>query len=266
MKLKLKVPQWHYSLLTDYERLAIFKNAIESVVDKDDIVFDLGTGSGILAMIAARKAKKVYAIELDPFTYDYAKENVKINGFDNIEVIEGDASEYNFKEKADVVIAELLDTALITEPQVKVINSIIKRGFLKENARIIPAKTISTIQLVEARMNHIYYDEDVKSEEVSEEVIYEEVDFYKINPIEVSYKIELNVEKSCKNLGIKLRTYTILDDEHVAGQTPMLNPPLVIPLNKNADKGKVKINLSYKRGGDLESIKVKIWWENDSKY
>lgn len=58
MKLRLKVPQWHYSLLTDYERLAIFKNAIERVVDEDDVVFDLGTGSGILAMIAAKKAKK----------------------------------------------------------------------------------------------------------------------------------------------------------------------------------------------------------------
>ncbi|XRO75933.1 50S ribosomal protein L11 methyltransferase [Methanocaldococcus sp. 28A] len=258
MMLKLKVPQWHYSLLTDYERLAIFKNAIERVVDKDDVVFDLGTGSAILAMIAAKNAKRVYAIELDSFTYDYAKENIKVNGFNNIEIIEGDATTYKFKEKADVVIAELLDTALITEPQVKVMNSIIERGFLKEDAKIIPAKAISTIQLVEAKMNHIYYDEDIKSEEVSEEIIYEEVNFYKINPIEVSYNIELELEKSCENLGIKLRTYTILDDKHIAGQTPMLNPPLVIPLNKKANKGKVKINLSYGRGKDLESIKVNL--------
>lgn len=205
-----------------------------------------------------RKQKKVYAIELDPFTYDYAKENIKVNGFNNIEIIEGDASTYNFKEKADVVIAELLDTALIIEPQVKVMNSIIERGFLKEDVKIIPAKAISTIQLVEAKMSHIYYDEDIKSEEVSEEVIYEEVDFHKTNPIEVSYNIELELEKSCENLGIKLRTYTILDDKHVAGQTSMLNPPLVIPLNKKVDKGRVKINLSYRRGGDLESIKVNL--------
>lgn len=76
-----------------------------------------------------QRKQKVYAIELDPFTYDYAKENIKVNGFNNIEIIEGDASTYNFKEKADVVIAELLDTALIIEPQVKVMNSIIERGF-----------------------------------------------------------------------------------------------------------------------------------------
>ena len=259
MKLKLKVPQWHYSLLTDYERLAIFKSAIENAIDEGDVVFDLGTGSGILAMIAAKKAKKVYAIELDPFTYDYAKENIKVNGFSNIEIIEGDASTYNFKEEADVVIAELLDTALITEPQVRVMNSIIKRCLLKEDAKIIPSKAISTIQLVEAKLNHIYYDEDIKSEDVSEEIIYEEVDFYKINPIEVRYNIELELERSCNNLGIRLRTYTILDDNHVAGQTPMLNPPLVIPLNKKVDKGRVRIDLSYRRGGDLESIKVKLW-------
>jgi predicted RNA methylase len=47
-----------------------------------------------------------------------------------------------------------------------------------------------------------------------------------------------------------------LDDKYVAGQTPMLNPPLVIPLNKKVDKGRVRIDLSYRRGGDLESIKV----------
>ncbi|WP_456416138.1 50S ribosomal protein L11 methyltransferase [Methanocaldococcus sp.] len=258
MKLKLKVPQWHYSLITDYERLSIFKKVIEKAVDSDDVVFDLGTGSGILAMIAARKARKVYAIELDPFTYDYARENISINKFKNINIIEGDAITYNFNEKADVVIAELLDTALITEPQVKVINSIIERDLLKKDGKIIPNGVINTIQLVESKMTHIYYDEEIESEEVSKEVVYEEVDFYKINPLKVNYTLKLNLEKNCKNLGIKLRTYTILDSENIAGQTPMLNPPLVIPLNKNADKGIVKINLSYKRGGDLESIKVRL--------
>ncbi|ACX72990.1 protein of unknown function Met10 [Methanocaldococcus vulcanius M7] len=257
-KLRLKVPQWHYSLLTDYERLAIFKKVIENTLKGGEVIYDLGTGSGILAMMSAKKAKKVYAIELDPFTYEYAKENVYINGFKNIEVIEGDASLYNFKEKADVIIAELLDTALITEPQVNVLNSIIKRGYLKENAKIIPQKAITTIQLVEAKLNHPYYDEEITSKEISEEIIYEEVDFYKVNPLEVKYNITLEAEERAENLGIKLRTYTILNEDCVSGQTPMLNPPLIFPLNRSADKGEIKILLSYKRGGDLESVKCKF--------
>ena len=69
MKLKLSVPQWHYSMLLDRDRVAVFKEAIEKTVKPNDVVYDLGTGSGILAMIASRITKKVYAVELDPITY-----------------------------------------------------------------------------------------------------------------------------------------------------------------------------------------------------
>ncbi len=256
MIIKLNAPQWHLSMLTDYERLAIFKSAIENNVKENDIVYDLGTGSGILAMFAARIAKKVYAIELDSFTYEYALENIKINGFDNIEVIEGDAEYYRFKEKADIIIAELLDTALITEPQVRVINSIHKRKLLKDNGKIIPEKVISTVQLVECDLNHIYYDEEDKSKELSNEKIYEEVNFYKINKLKVSYNISLFCKKETKNLGVKIRTYTILDSNHISGPLRMLNPPLVIPLNREGKIGEVSFKLSYIRGGDLESVKI----------
>ncbi len=264
MKLKLSVPQWHYSMLMDYERLAIFKEAIERTVNKNDVIYDLGTGSGILAMIAGRLCKKVYGIELDPITYEFAKENIKVNGFKNIEIIEGDAKEYKFKECADVIISEMLDTALITEPQVPVINSIHKRGLLKEGGKIIPEKTYSTAQLVVAKMNHIYYDEEITSKSISMEVLYETVDFYKINDERVSYEIKLkpNISKKMTlNIGLRLNTYTQLCDGYMAGSTPMLNPPLIIPIEMdytvypNED---IIIKLSYKRGGDFESIDCKI--------
>ncbi|EHP86816.1 50S ribosomal protein L11 methyltransferase [Methanotorris formicicus] len=258
MRLKLLVPQWHYSMLLDDERVGIFKEAIEKVVKEDDVVYDLGTGSGILAMIAARKAKKVYAVELDPITAIYAKKNVKNNNFDNIEIIEADAVEYNFKEKADVVIAEMLDTALITEPQVRVINSILKRKFLKENGRIIPEEVYNTAQLVESRLGHIYYDEEIESKPISDEILYSRINFYEINKEDVSYILEFEVFENCENPALRLATYTKLTDGIVAGDTPMLNPNLVIPLNKPIKKGKVRIKLSYKMGGDLESIGISV--------
>ncbi|WP_456471689.1 50S ribosomal protein L11 methyltransferase [Methanocaldococcus sp.] len=249
----LEVPQWHSSLLTDYERLAIFKLAIEKYAK--GIVYDLGTGSGILAMIAAKKADKVYALELDSFTYEYAKKNVERNNFKNIVVLEADAELFDYKERADLIIAELLDTALITEPQVRVLNVINKKKVLKEDGKIIPERAVSTIQLVESKLNYIHYDEEDKERALSEEIIYEDVNFYKINPLKVSYKFYLRGEYG-KNLGIKLRTYTILSEEFVSGPLKMLNPPLVIPLNIEGDE--VKFKLSYKRGGDLDSIKIKI--------
>ncbi len=267
LQLKLNVPQWHYSMILDKDRLAVFKEAIEKAVKPGDVVYDLGTGSGILAMIASRISKKVYAIELDPITFQYARENLKINGFDNINLIEADASEYDFREPADVIIAEMLDTALITEPQVPVLNSIIKKGLLKNGGKIIPEKVYNTAQLVISKMGHIYYDEEVVSEPVSEEIHYSTIDFYNVNDEYVSYDLEFklntdNIDIVNKNvhLGIRLNTYTLLDKKIIAGSTPMLNPPLVIPLAEPKIKnGSLHVKLSYKMGGDLDSINVKSY-------
>ena len=259
MILKLNVPQWHYSMLQDRERLGVFKWAIERGVKPGDVLYDVGTGSGILAMIAARIARKVYAIELDPITYQYALENIKINRFKNIELIEGDAREYVPEEEVDVVVMEMLDTALITEPQVPVMNAILKKGILKEGGRVIPQRVYNTAQVVIAKMNHIYYDEEVISEPLSQEMLYSTVDFHRINREEVSYYLEFKIPPEVKEerLGIRLNTYTQLTEDTVAGSTPMLNPPLIIPIeNPRIEDNILRVKLSYKMGGDLESIKV----------
>ncbi|ABR54818.1 methyltransferase small [Methanococcus vannielii SB] len=258
MELKLSVPQWHYSMLLDDERVSVFKEAIETSVKKGDTVFDLGTGSGILAMVAAKDAKKVYAVELDPITTEYTKRNITTNNFENIIVIESDATYYPFKEKADLVIAELLDTGLITEPQVPVLNSIIKRGLLKEGGIIIPKEVYNTAQIVAAKMNHIYYDEEVTSEKASNEVLYDTINFYKVNDEKVEYILKFEIPNDVKKPAIRLNTYTLLKDGLISGSSPMLNPPLVIPIKNNLNAGTVKIKLSYKMGGDLESIKVQV--------
>jgi predicted RNA methylase len=250
-------------MLLDTDRVAIFKEAIENTVRPNDVVYDLGTGSGILAMIASQIAKKVYAIELDPITYEYAKENLKINNFKNITLIEADASEYEFKEPADIIIAEMLDTALITEPQVPVLNSILKKGLLNKGGKLIPEKAHNTAQIVIAKMGHIYYDEEIVSEPISEEIHYSTVDFYKVNDEYVSYNLKFklnikNVDMDNISLGIRLNTYTELNKKTVAGSTPMLNPPLIIPIDNPVIRNNIlNIELSYKMGGDLESIEVK---------
>uniref|UniRef100_A9A960 Methyltransferase small n=1 Tax=Methanococcus maripaludis (strain C6 / ATCC BAA-1332) TaxID=444158 RepID=A9A960_METM6 len=258
MELRLSVPQWHYSMLLDDKRVSVFKEAVEKSVKPGDIVFDLGTGSGILAMIAARTAKQVYAVELDPITTEYTKENVKENNFKNIKVIEDDAAYYPFSEKADVVIAELLDTGLITEPQVPVLNSIIEKGLLKEGGIIIPEEVYNSAQIVISKMGHIYYDEEVTSEEVSNEIIYDTINFYQVNNENVEYLLEFDLKEDIKNPAVRLNTYTKLKNDLISGSSPMLNPPLVIPVTGELTAGTVKIKLSYIMGGDLESIDVQI--------
>lgn len=71
-------------------------------------VIDMGTGTGILAILAAmRGAAPVTAIELDGFAYENAVENVRINGHAEIRVINGDASVLADIAPADVFIANI---------------------------------------------------------------------------------------------------------------------------------------------------------------
>jgi release factor glutamine methyltransferase len=54
-------------------------------------VVDMGTGCGILAVIAAKKAGKVVAIDVNPYAVKCAKNNAEMNGVDNrVSFIQGD--------------------------------------------------------------------------------------------------------------------------------------------------------------------------------
>ena len=71
-------------------------------------VIDMGTGTGILAILAAmRGAAPVTGIEIDPFAQVNAVENVALNGHPEINVILGDASALEPLEPADIFIANI---------------------------------------------------------------------------------------------------------------------------------------------------------------
>ena len=48
-------------------------------VTEDDVVLEMGTGCGILAVLAAKKAKSVVAVDINPFAIKCASKNAEIN-------------------------------------------------------------------------------------------------------------------------------------------------------------------------------------------
>ena len=71
-------------------------------------VIDMGTGTGILAILCAmRGAATVTGIEIDSFAYTNAVENIAVNGHPEIVLINGDASALKDVEPADVFIANI---------------------------------------------------------------------------------------------------------------------------------------------------------------
>jgi len=71
-------------------------------------LIDMGTGTGILAILAAMHgASDVLAVEIDEFAYVNAVENVRLNGHPEIRVVHGDASALAGEPQADVLVANI---------------------------------------------------------------------------------------------------------------------------------------------------------------
>ena len=52
------------------------------VVKEDDFVLDMGTGCGILSILAAEKAKQVVAVDINPYAIECAIKNAQKNGME----------------------------------------------------------------------------------------------------------------------------------------------------------------------------------------
>lgn len=87
---------------------------LEKVLPADATVFDVGTGSGILAIAAALLgAKEVKAVDIDGVAVRVAKENVADNGLSHrVEVREGDLL-HGTEGQADVIIANIIADIII---------------------------------------------------------------------------------------------------------------------------------------------------------
>ncbi len=61
------------------------------IVGSKDVVLDMGTGSGVLAVTAGQRASIVVAVDISPEAVGFARRNVKAHGLEeDVSVIEGD--------------------------------------------------------------------------------------------------------------------------------------------------------------------------------
>lgn len=83
---KFKIHLNSFFQINDYICSKIFE-ILQENIKKDEIVLDLYSGVSTLSIVAAKKAKKVYAVEENKYAYINAKENLKLNNVSNVELI-----------------------------------------------------------------------------------------------------------------------------------------------------------------------------------
>jgi predicted RNA methylase len=108
-------------MMNDHNRNAFYRDALKAAVKPTDMVLEIGTGSGLLAMLSARAgADHVYAIEANKNLADLAAHIMGENGMaDNITIINKLSThveaEIDLPKKANVLVSEILGTLLLGE-------------------------------------------------------------------------------------------------------------------------------------------------------
>jgi len=102
IRLKLDVAKVYFSPRLATERMRVFERAKEG-----EIVFDMFAGVGPYSILLAKKAKIIFACDINPWAIRYLEVNRKLNKVKNIIPILGDVREVAGQIKADRVIMNL---------------------------------------------------------------------------------------------------------------------------------------------------------------
>ncbi len=151
---------YHANMLRDKARMESFKQAIEKVVPQGGKVVELGGGTGVLSFFAAHRASKVWCVEKNPELLGAARRIIALNPFaEKIELVEADAATFLPPEPVDVVVCEMLHSALLREKQIDVIDSF-KARYRQKFGKLpvfIPEGVILAVQPVQQAFQFMGY-------------------------------------------------------------------------------------------------------------
>lgn len=267
-----------YMCLKDERRTLAFRQAIRVAVRPGDVVVDIGAGTGILSFFAAEAgAAAVHAVEVDPVSATALRRSVALNPAyaDRIRVVEGDAAVVDLPH-ADVVVAEIIDTGLLDELQVPVLNALRRRGVVSASTRLVPATYETTLQLVTAE--HRYYGFTLAAPKhewpfyasgpgwyptpvtpVSDPVTVARVDFTAgVLDEEVVGETTVDVCPGSTVNAVRLAGRIGLSAGHTLGATHSVNGDKILSIAGFADAMAVTLGWRYRMGAGLGSLEITV--------
>jgi type I protein arginine methyltransferase len=127
-------------MAADGVRMDAYARAIQRAVKPDSVVLDIGAGTGILSLLAAKAgARRVHAVDPNPAIWllpDLAREN---GVADRIEIHHSTSYELSLAEKADVILSDLRGSAPTHGAHLAVLRDA-KARLLKPGGVLVPAR------------------------------------------------------------------------------------------------------------------------------
>jgi predicted RNA methylase len=160
-----EAPLWHFGIIHDRLRNETYARALEHFVNPGMTVFEIGTGTGILAMLAVKAgAEHVYTCERRQDVAEAARDIIARNGLsDRITVIHKDAMAVevgvDLPERADLFVAEIVDNTLLGEG-VLPLTERARHHLLKPEAILLPREVSAMGFLITGKGHHEHYRMD----------------------------------------------------------------------------------------------------------
>lgn len=265
--------EYVYRCLADKERTLAFKDAIKQAVKPGDVVLDLGTGSGVMAIFAAQAgARKVYAVEIADYLSRTSRENFIANGYgETIVPLRMNARDVGLShvEKPAVVVCEMITTGLIGEMQGPVINSLKRSGVIDTQTLLIPSEISTSVALASADFNFygthlrfpVFINYFTKSFEHQPEILSETkmahtVSFSSDFSEEVHLEESLHVSKGGEVNGLLLTSQTGFVGGAELGACVSYCQPVILPLKEmRVSVGDtVDVSIRYRMGEGFDSL------------
>lgn len=126
-------------MLDDDLRNGLLTEAITRVVNQETAFLDVGAGTGVWAILAAKLgAKRVVAIEIEEALIPIIYKNAKENGVaERVEIIHANSDDAKIRGKFDVIVSELFGSRAFGPETIASFVSVRDR-FLGENGVLIP--------------------------------------------------------------------------------------------------------------------------------
>lgn len=269
--------QYHHHMLMDQYRMGSFKAAIDATVFPGAKVLDLGGGTGVMSWFAAAKASKVWYVELNPDLVREARRLLKLNlGGEKVELVHADAFEYLPPEPVDVVICEMLHSAMVCEKQIDIIKSFKERYLQRFGGplpRFIPEAVLMAVQPVQQNYQFMGFHAPIMqfqlptaiqadTTEFASPQIYSTVDFTQTVSEEFSWKGVFTLEQAGQVNALRFITKNILslsteDNSVIDWHNHYLVLPLAEPIHAKAG-ALLRVGFSYRAGGSLTHLQNSI--------